>query len=189
MCHLARAYSTDTRGISAIAAMWVLLTKYIALAKDFHVASTTCAKELAYAMNTRQSQPTAIWDGWKILCTDTAQYGLAENGANQTWSELRWSFVRPLWWKLLPEPQNQSLSLLIQLEKKRKNGQKRKKTSPRLAVKITLFFQKIPGMKSELENEMRVGSQSSQVVQTQQADLFTFCLYIRASGVCYETEQ
>ena len=74
-------------------------------------------------------------------------------------------------------------------EKKRKNGQKRKKTSPRLAVKITLFFQKIPGMKSELENEMRVGSQSSRVVQTQQADLFTFCLYIRASGVCYETEQ
>lgn len=56
-------------------------------------------------------------------------------------------------------------------------------------MRITLFFQKIPGMKSELENEMRVGSQSSRVVQTQQADLFTFCLYIRASGVCYETEQ
>lgn len=68
-------------------------------------------------------------------------------------------------------------------------NRKERKNKSRLAMKITWFFQMIPGMKSELENEMRVGSQSSQVVQTQQADLFTFCLYITARGVCYETEQ
>lgn len=153
MCNLATAYSiyTSSEVYLLLQLMRVLLTKCITLAKDFHVASATCEKELPYATTTRQSQPMAIWDGWKILCIDTTQCGPAENGANQTWPELRWSSVEPLWWKLVSEPQNQSLSLLIQLEKKRKNEQKRKKKQIKIGSENYFVFS------NDSRNEIRAG--------------------------------